>query len=315
MIIYLGCPEPMFAALNSADQRNVIIIDQKEHYQRNTHNYILQISIFDTDRIIRILKDKTLPRNTMIVPVADYAINAAYEIAKFLSLEPYDYRFMSSKLLSFDFLKQIGVVTVPLVEFDEISQKEYYIVNPLFSSESIGIKKVLGIDIKRQMLKNHIITKYIPGQLINVDLTFNKFDGILEKGDIYLRYNDNKLRTIITKNIFEDDHFEILLKHIIAKLEIGLKGYHGRLTLDMIWTGSEIYVIEISPFHHKPWMQKLSQKQYKQKKIEVHEVTVYRDNESKLIQNYENLKSAYKFKNENLKNNRIETRIYFMDVQ
>jgi hypothetical protein len=172
------------------------------------------------------------------------------------------------------------------------------------------VKTKFGKDIQIVDFTTYMISPFIDGDLINVDFTFHRDldQPIIE--DIYLRVNDDNYRTYLTNNSYFKADLMHRINDLLDNMAKLMDGYYGRLTADIIVSNGKLTIVEISPFHHKPWLRELCRYEYGCAFAKATEVTTYTNSISHTIDLNSNLVQYASFKSPNQLNGRCETQIY-----
>ena len=235
MIIYLGCTPQQYYTLKNFSNNPCIIVDKNKNYKTSENIKFINESIFSIEKIFQKLKQTKIETDVLIQPVADYAIPSALRLNKLLGITFYDFSFLADKTKTLKFLNYNKIKTISVVDHNTLSRNKKYIINKNKNGhESIDVKFLENSDGCSIIRNDSIVTEYIDGHLINVDLTIFDHGSQIKVDDVYLRVNDNNFRTVLTFNSRSDLHDPSYKKHLLKNLQNGLNGYVGRLTLDLI---------------------------------------------------------------------------------
>ncbi|MDC1522369.1 ATP-grasp domain-containing protein [Planktomarina temperata] len=302
--IYVGCSLPLWAVTNAAANNNILVIDQNPLYWKEAEIPVLTASIFDLSTITDGLTKYPYADSIIIVPVADYAIPTALLIHEVIGQETLDYSFLISKKKTLSKAQQYGINCVRVVDFKDLKRTTDYIRNLDDGHDSATTTLIRGAEAVVTS-SNQIFTEYINGALLNVDLKFDP-DGRSQIVDIYRRFNDKYFRTVVTKSNHQNtNQFKAIIKQV-KLIEKMMSGYHGQLTIDFVYARERAYVIEISPFFHKPWLTLLR----KNIDCNIYEYTYYKDQNHNINTMTKSTEAIYNFQNKSDLNTRIQTSIF-----
>ena len=300
--IYLGCAIPNWESFNGRIPENTIIIDKNPHYNSANDPNLISSSIYDHDKIMGSLQQYQISSEVCVVPVADYAISAALNIQKYFNTEYFDTNFMNNKILSLNRMHKYGLDTLQVVQ-SPIANNSPLIKNKIVGNDSGHISRIEKYEMLSLAESDVFYTKYQSGILINFDLFFHN-DGSITIEQIYRRFNDHRFRTVLT--ISHYNHLGVKNAFLRYLKNIGdmMKNFRGPLTFDAIYHSGNLYFLEISPFHHKPWLKRISANS------SLIEYTKYADLGSTVNDKNVDLYKICETENKSDSNNRVATIIF-----
>ena len=251
---------------------NILIVDQKPPKKLSQYvEYILTSSITETDIILKYVEKNFKDLEFLdVYPVSDLAIPSAVALLKKFSPK---YRNIDSLLKMADKDKcheeffNLGIKYPKELPIDNAelilrSKNKKFISKPKLSTDSYGIelisisefnqKKKYFIEKKDEL----IFQEFIEGKLFNIDIYV--MNGIFKILSFNYRL-PSKISPFLSGLTIQSSPNYFLniekLEKVISKIIKGFSYEDGPLTIDLIKkTNGEYYILEISPFFHKPWL-------------------------------------------------------------
>tara|TARA_B100000886_G_scaffold335824_1_gene293555 strand:+ start:59563 stop:60723 length:1161 start_codon:yes stop_codon:yes gene_type:complete len=251
---------------------NILIVDQKPPKELSKYvDYVLTSSIKETELILKYVEKNFKNLEFLdVYPVSDLAIPCAVALLKKFSPK---YRNIDSILKMADKYKcyekffNLGIkypkdFPIDKAELILSSKNKKFISKPKLSTDSYGIE-LISIS-KFNQKKKYLIEKkdelifqeFIEGKLFNVDIYV--MNGIFKILSVNYRLPSKVSPYLSGLTIQSKPNYFLnieKLEKVISKIINGFSYRDGPLTIDLIKnTNGKYYILEISPFFHKPWL-------------------------------------------------------------
>ena len=231
---------------------------------------VLNSSIYDIEKISGEIAN--LSRSYGLIgcyPVSDNAIPAICNIYKIFNHKPNIRRalkILKNKAATYKHFALSGLpIPSTIYRQSDINQMQssskQYIFKPNEGSDSYGIKRIYNLSNIEQRVVSEvtngigIIQEIMKGDLYNIDFFIDNYEPIFQSINRRIQsHHSSFLTTLVIQEYKPRLSFFSKLRDSVAKFTKKIGYQEGALTLDMILDSDKYFLLEASPFYHKPWL-------------------------------------------------------------